>query len=61
MLNTIIFPPIVLYLGEHYIVDLIVSLILFPAIYFVTLRVIKQFVGEAKYPTVFEIVQKSEQ
>lgn len=60
MLNTIIFPLIVLYLGEHYIVDLVVSMILFPIIYFVTLRVIEHFVGEAKYPTVFEIAQKSE-
>ena len=58
--NTLIFPPIVLYLGEHYIIDLVVSLILFPAIYFVTLRVIKHFVGEAKYPTVFELAQMTE-
>lgn len=60
ILNTLIFPPIVLYLGEHYIVDLVVSAILFPVIYFVTLRVIEHFVGEAKYPTVFELAQMSE-
>ncbi|MFX0197056.1 MAG: phosphatase PAP2 family protein [Candidatus Hodarchaeota archaeon] len=57
ILNTLIFPPIVLYLGEHYIVDLVASLIFFPVIYFVTLRVIEHFVGEAKYPTVFELAQ----
>ena len=60
VLNTLIFPPIVLYLGEHYIVDLVVSLILFPTIYFVTLRVIDYFVGEEKYPNVFELAQLPE-
>ena len=58
---TLIVPLLVLYLGEHYIVDLVVSLILFPAIYFATLRVIEHFIGKAKYPTVFELVQMSEQ
>ncbi|MFX0210613.1 MAG: phosphatase PAP2 family protein [Candidatus Hodarchaeota archaeon] len=57
---TLIIPLIVIYLGEHYIVDLVASLILFPAIYFATLRVIEHFVGKAKYPTVFELSQMSE-
>ncbi|MFQ6125781.1 MAG: phosphatase PAP2 family protein [Candidatus Heimdallarchaeota archaeon] len=60
ILNTLIFPPIVLYLGEHYIVDLIASLILFPTIYLVILRVIEHLVGKAKYPTVFELAQMVE-
>jgi len=58
VLNTLIFPPIVLYLGEHYIVDLVVSLILFPMLYFMTLRIIEHFAGETKYPTVFELAHK---
>ncbi len=58
LINSLLFPPIVLYLGEHYVVDLVASLILFPTLYYVVLKMITHYIGDTKHPNVFELAQK---